>query len=218
VTVVLSRLALAGVAFLLFGFGVVWCAIRMVRSNRNDILAAAPVVPAQELRLPSSGMARVMLECPRTSAEYSNMRIELVEKETGRSVTADYSPIAAQGAVYGVTTMQVPIGPSVMLRTGAYVVRIGGLQAGNDYSRYRLMISRPYIGRLTLQIIGLVLCGVAMLLDVIWVCWMAGWMQSAATHGPARKISPSIHAAALGIPWHQSAHKFAKQFNKTEEL
>jgi hypothetical protein len=60
--------------------------------------------------------------------------------------------------------MQVPVGPAAMLRS-AYVVRIGGLQAGNDYSRYRLMISRPYIGRLTLQIIGLVLCGVAILLD-----------------------------------------------------
>ncbi len=183
---------LAGAAFLLFGFGFVWCSVQMVRSNRKDILAVAPVVPAQEIQLPSSGMARVLLECPRTSADYRNMRIELVEKESGRNVTADYAPLAAQGAVYGVTTMQVPIGPAAMLRTGTYVVRIGGLQAGNDYSRYRLMISRPYIGRLTLQIIGLVLCGVAMLLDVIWFCWMAGWMQSAGTPGQSRAIGVSL--------------------------
>jgi hypothetical protein len=101
----------------------------------------------------------------------------LTEQQSAQTVTTDYSLLTGQGAVYGLTTMKVPFGPAAVLRAGVYRARISGLEAGKDYTRYRLMISRPYLARLTLQIIVLVLCGVGMLLDVIWVAWLAGWMK-----------------------------------------
>jgi len=172
-------LVFAGVAFILFGIALVWCVVSMLKSNRTDILASAPLAVEQEIQIPYTSKARILLETPRTSSEYSNLRIELIERQTGRSVTGAYSFVTAQGAVYGVTTMQVPFGPEMSLPAGVYLARISGLQAGNDYSRYRLLISRPYIGRLTLQIIALVLCGVAMMLDLVWAAWLAGLMKPA---------------------------------------
>ena len=113
-----------------------------MKGNQNDILVSAPVAPEQEILLPHTGMARLVLETPRTSAEYRNLRIELAEKHTGQIVMATYS-LKARGRAYSLTTMHVLFGPATMMRAGAYVARISGLQAGNNYSRYRLMISRP---------------------------------------------------------------------------
>lgn len=171
-------LAFAGAAFLLLGWVLVWCVIKMLKSNRSDTLVTAPLVPDQEIQLPSTGMARLILETPRISADYRDMRIELTEKQTGHTVAASYSVLAAQGTVYGITTMQVPFGPATLLQAGAYRARVSGLKVGSDYSRYRLAISRPYLGRLTLQMIVMVLCAVGMLLDMIWAAWLAGWMKA----------------------------------------
>ncbi len=174
-----TSLAFAGMAFLLLGAALVWCIAKMLQQNRTDTLVSAPLVAEQAIQLPSTGMARLILEVPRTSADYRKVRIELTEQQSGQAVRADYSLLTAQGAVYGVTTMQVPFGPATMMRAGLYRARIGGLDAGKDYSRCRLILSRPYLGRLTLQIIILVLCGVGILLDLIWVVWLAGWMKPA---------------------------------------
>jgi hypothetical protein len=173
-----TSLAFAAIAFLLLAATLVGCVAKMLKSNRTDTLVAAPLAADQEIQLPSTGTARLILEVPRTSADYSNLRIALTEQQSGQTVTADYSMVTAQGTVYGVTTMKVPFGQPTVLRAGMYRARISGLQAGKDYSRYRLQISRPYLSRLILQIIILVFCGVGMLLDVIWVAWMAGWMKA----------------------------------------
>ncbi len=170
--------AFAGLIFLFLGAAASWCVASMLRNNRKDILVSTPIAPELEFRLPSTGMARLLVESPRTSASYRNMRIELTEQQTGETVSAEYSLVTAQGAVYGLSTMQVPFGPPRMLRAGVYRARIGGLDSAIDNSRYRLIISRPYMARLVLQIIVLVLCGVAMLLDLIWAVWSAGLLKT----------------------------------------
>jgi hypothetical protein len=102
----------------------------------------------------------------------------LVDQQSGQAVTMQYSLMTAQGAAYGVSTMQVPFG-RMNARPGTYLVRMAGLQGGKDYSGYRLILSRPYMGRMAIQIIGIVLCGVGMLLSVIWAAWMAGLLTPA---------------------------------------
>ena len=182
-----AELVFPGTAFLLLGIALVWCVVKMVKGNRSDILVSAPIRPEQEISLPSAGVVLLLLESPRMATDYRAMQFELVEKQSGQKVTMGYSLVTAQGAVYGFTTVQVPFG-RMAVRPGAYIARIHGLQAGRDYSGYRLMISRPYIGRLTLQIIVLVLCGVGMLGSLIWAAWLAGLMQ----HGsPAQALERS---------------------------
>ena len=175
-----NLLPVAGVAFLLFGIAVAWLAIRLVQANREDDVATAPLLPQQDIRIALAGELVVMIETPRTATGYRQWRMELVERATGRSQTVAYSPGTAQGAVYGVTTAKVPLG-RITARPGTYTVRVFGLDTGGDYSRFRILMSRPYLGRMALQIIGLVICGVGLLLSVIWACWLEGWMKSAAT-------------------------------------
>jgi len=172
-------LAIPAVVFLLFGVTLVWCAVGLVKGNRADFLAAGPVVSSQEIQLAGSGEIVLMLEVPRTASDFRTFQIEFQEKQTGRATTLSYSSLTAQEAVYGVTTMKVPFGRATASSPGAYVVRIIGLEAGKDYSGYRLLVSRPYLGRMALQITGVALSGVGMLLCVIWAAWLAGLLKPA---------------------------------------
>ena len=167
-----------GVAFILFGVGLVLCVTGLVRGNRESVVATAPLIQEQEIRLPPStgGEILVLVETPRTAADYGGFQIQFVEKQTGQVVTLGYSMMRAQGTVYGVTTMKVPFG-RLPARPGVYTVRISGMQPGADYSRYGLILSKPYMGRMALQIIGIVLCGVGMLLTAIGVAWSAGLLK-----------------------------------------
>jgi hypothetical protein len=169
-------LVIAAVAFVLCGIGLVICVMSLVKGNRNDVLASAPIVNEQEVTLRSAGEMLVIIETPRTAADFRSFQIQLTDRQTGQAVTMSYNYATAQGAVYGVTTMQVPFG-RMNANVGTYLLRIAGLQPGADYSRYQLILSRPYMGRMAMQIIGIVLCGVGMLGSVIWSAWLAGLMK-----------------------------------------
>ena len=169
---------MAGTAFVLLGAGLAACVIGLIRDNRNDILASAPIVREQEVRLARAGEVVVMVETPRTATDYRAFQIQLVDQQNGQSVTLAYSLMTAKGAVYGVTTMQVPFG-RMNAHPGTYFVRMAGLREGKDYSECRLILSRPYMGRMAAQIIGIVLCGVGMLLSIICAAWMAGLLTPA---------------------------------------
>ena len=167
-------LAIAGIAFVLLGIGLVFCVMNLVRGNRADVLASAPVSGGSELTLPSSGEVVVLVEGPRLSTEYRAFQIQLIERKTGQVSTFNYSTPTAE--VYGVTTVQVPFG-RIQANRGDYFARVLNLQPAQDYSRFRLIFSRPYLGRMAIQIIGIVACGVGMLGSLIWAGWLAGWIK-----------------------------------------
>jgi hypothetical protein len=56
-------------------------------------------------------------------------------------------------------------------RPGTYLVRVTGLEPGKDYSGSRILLSRPYLGRMALQIVAIVICAVAALLCLILAAW-----------------------------------------------
>ncbi len=170
-------LAIAAVAILLFGVGLAFSVIGLIRGNREDLLASAPIVSEQEVTLATSGEVLVLIDNPRTATDFRCFQIQLMDRQSGRLTTMSYSVVTAQGAVYGVGQMQVPFG-RFNARAGPYILRIQGLQSGVDYSRSALILSRPYIGRMVRQILGIVLCGLGMLLSAIWGAWMAGWLKA----------------------------------------
>jgi hypothetical protein len=175
-----SAFAIASSAFVVLGIGLVYCIMNLVRSNRQDILASVPLVTEQEISLTSGGDTLVMIETPRTSIDYRALQIQLIDKQTGQAFALSYSLVTAQGAVYAFTTMQVPFG-RINAQAGVYAARITGMQPGKDYSDYRLIVSRPYMGRIVLQVLGIVLCGIGLLLSLIWAAWRAGWLKAAQT-------------------------------------
>jgi hypothetical protein len=169
--------AVAGLAFVFCLVGIVVCIVKLVAGNRGDLLASAPLVGEGRLALRSAGEVVVMVEAPRLSTDYRNFQIQLLDRQSGQATTLQYSYATAQGAVYGVTTVQVPFG-RFQAHPGDYDTRVSGLTPGADYSRHRLILSRPYVSRMAIQIVGIALGGAGMLGSLIWACWLMGWMKT----------------------------------------
>jgi len=170
-------LMVAGIVFLLLLPGLVWGVASLVRGNAGDLVASVALAPEQEITLPAVGEAVVLVEAPRMSTDYGDLQIELTEKGSGQGVMLKYSYVAAQGMVHGMSSIKVPFGRMTVERAGAYTVRVSGLAVGKDYSEYRVLISRPYLARMAVQIVGIVFCGVGMLGCVIWGVWLMGLMK-----------------------------------------
>lgn len=174
----LGLLVTAGVFFTLLGIGLVSFITLLIRGNQNSVLKSTTLVSGQEVRLDSIGEVVVLLEVPRISREFRNFQLHFTNRETGQQIALQYRYLTAQKSVYGVTTMKVPFGRMANTAPATWSVNVSGLEPGKDYSNYRLIFSRPYIGRMAMQIIGIVVCGVGMLLCVIWSCWLLGLMQA----------------------------------------
>jgi hypothetical protein len=173
-----SILILASVLFLTFAGLLLRVVLRMLRSNREQILATAALLPEQEVTIREPGEIVLLLEVPRFGSDYRNFEFEVIEKATGQSTRIKYDFLRAQGAVYGVTTMRVPLGRMTAQRAGEFLVLISGLQTGKDYSSSRVMFSRPNLGRMVGQILGIVVFGIGMLLSLLFALWQLFPLQS----------------------------------------
>ncbi|HEY2713771.1 MAG TPA: hypothetical protein VGI60_14750 [Chthoniobacterales bacterium] len=161
----------ASSGFVVFGFLLITVITSLVRSNRRQIVGTGPFVKEQEFELKEAQPLLLIVEVPRLGSGFRDLEFQVVERATGRVTSLSYNFLRAQGAVYGVTTMRVPIGRIEMARPGVYLVRVLGLQAGADLSRSRIMLSRPYLGRMVAQIIGIVACGIGLLLSLLFGLW-----------------------------------------------
>ena len=161
----------ASAGFVVFGFLLVAVITSLVRSNRRQIVATGPLVAEQEFELKEAQPLLLLVEVPRLGSGFRNLEFQVTETATGRVTSLSYNFLRAQGAVYGVTTMRVPIGRIEMAPPGPYLVRVLGLQTGADLSRSRIMLSRPYLGRMVAQIIGIVVCGIGLLLSLLFGLW-----------------------------------------------
>ena len=167
----LPPLAASITAFFLLGGLLVWVVVRLLRSNREQLLASGPMTAEQEFALREAAALLLLIEVPRFGSGFRELEFEVVERASGRATKLSYDFVRTQGAVYGVTTMRVPLGRVTVERPGSYLVRVGGLKPGGDYSRCRIMFSRPYLRRLVLQIIGIVICAIGMLLSLLLALW-----------------------------------------------
>jgi hypothetical protein len=167
----LPLLVASVIAFFLLGGLLVWVVVRLLRSNREQLLASGSMTAEQEFALREAATLLLLIEVPRFGSRFRELKFEVVEQASGRTTKLSYDFVRAQGAVYGVTTMRVPLGRVTIERPGSYLVRVGGLQEGTDYSRCRIMFSRPYLGRMVLQIIGIVICAIGMLLSLLLALW-----------------------------------------------
>jgi len=172
----------AGAALVFFGSALAWLAMLLLRGNRSDVMAMLPLAPEQNVELRAAGEVLLRIEV-------------LVEPQTGKITTMTYNPLTASGAVYGTTTMKVPIGRMTATLPGSHIVRVAGMTAGKDYSAYRLMLSRPYLGRMIFQIVGIVTCGVGTLLSLLWGLWLMGLITS----GSSPVAPPSAAAPAQTV-------------------
>jgi len=183
-------LVLASLLFLTLGVGLTWFVLRLVRSNRDQVLATGAFVPEQSLTIRAPGEIVLLAEVPRFGSDFRTFEYEIVEQATGQGTKIKYDFVRTPGAVYGLTTMRVPLGRMTAPRAGTYVVRIAGLQGEKDYSGSRLLLSRPYLGRMVAQILAIVVCAIGMLLSLLLALWQIFPLQS--NGSPASSVaSPS---------------------------
>ena len=167
----LPLLVVAAVAALIFLCLLIRVIAALLRSNRKQLVATGPLIEEQEFKLTEASPLLLMVEVPRFGSAFRHLQFEVVEQASGQLTRLGYDFLRAQGAVYGVTTMRVPIGRLPSVRPGRYLVRVLGLQPETSYSSSRIMLSRPYLGRMVLQIIGIVFCAIGLLLSVLLGLW-----------------------------------------------
>jgi len=167
----LPLLVAAITAFFLLGILLVWVVMRLLRSNREQLLASGPMTAEQEFVLREAVSLLLLIEVPRFGSDFRQLKFEVVDQASGRVTKLSYDSVRARGAVYGATTMRIPLGHVTVERPGLYLVRVGRLKPGADYSRYRIMFSRPYLRRMVLQIVGVVICAIGMLLSLLLALW-----------------------------------------------
>jgi len=166
-----SILVLASLLFVILACVLTQFVMRLLRSNREQILATGALVPEQQLIVREPGDVVLLLETPRLGSAYWKFEFDIREEETGQTTKLKYDYMRAQGAVRGVTTTRVPLGRIMAHQAGAFLVRVSGLEADKDYSGSRVMFSRPYLGRMVAQILGIVICGIGMLLSLLFASW-----------------------------------------------
>ena len=171
-------LIVSGVIIVVLGFALAWLVGRLLRSNRADVRIVLPLVQEQKVGLPAAGEMVLRIEMPRFDTDYRRLQFEIVESQSGKATKMAHRGRTNSGATYAVTTMKVPIGRMTVSHPGSYIIRTAGMTPEKDYSAYRLEFSRPYLGRMALQIVGIALCGVGMLLSLLWGLWLMGLLTS----------------------------------------
>jgi hypothetical protein len=172
---------------LLVSLGIaVGCLVRnLVRDNRNSLVAELPLRQEQTINVPP-GPVVLLLEGPRFSNDLRSFKIHVRDGRTGQTTSFSQGYFKPRVKVSGMSTAKIPYGRLEGNSPGELVIRVDGFQPNEDYSGYRVVLSRPFGVRLALQITGIVLCGVGMLLCILWVC--LGTLQARPGRG---KVSPA---------------------------
>ena len=173
-----ASLAVAAVAFALFCVGAGWMALRLIRSNRAAVISTLPLLPEQTVPVETAGEIVMSIEIPRLATEYRRWEFEIVEDGDGRIHSMKYGGPRSTGAVTGISTTKIPLGRLTLARPDKLTLRVKGLAAGTDYSTHHLILARPHLARMALQIGGLVVCGVGMLLSLLWALWLLGVVKA----------------------------------------
>jgi hypothetical protein len=171
-------LPVAVIAFGLFCIGAGWMALRLIRSNRAAVISTVPMSPEQNVAVESPGELVVSVQVPQMSTGYRQLEIEVVEGSTGRSHSMKWGGPRSTGVVKGLSTVKIPFGRLSLERPDTLTVRVKGLTNAADYSEYHIVLARPHLARMALQIVGLVVCGVGMLLSLLWGLWLMGVLKA----------------------------------------
>jgi hypothetical protein len=168
----------AVVAFGLCCAGVGWIAARLIRGNRAAVISSLPLVAQQTVAVASPGELVLSIEVPRLATDYRLWEFEVGESRGKRTHAMKWGGPRSTGAVTGISTVRIPLGHLTLAHPDELTLRVKGLAPGTDYSAYHIVLARPHLLRMIVQIIALVLCGVGMLLSLIRGLWLMGLVKA----------------------------------------
>jgi hypothetical protein len=172
-------LAVAVVAFALFAAGAAWMARRLIRSNQSAVIASLPLLREQTVQMESPGELVVSIEVPRLTTDYRQWEFEVIGDGNGHIHRMKWGGPRATGAVPGISTTKIPLGRLTLSRADKLTLRVNGLTPETNHTTHRIILARPHLTRMALQIVGLVFCGIGMLLSLIWGAWLTGIVKTA---------------------------------------
>ncbi len=152
--------------------------MRLIRSNRAAIISTLPLLPEQIIAVESPGELVVSVEVPRMATDYRQWEFEFVDANTRRIHSMKYGGPRATGTVTGISTIKIPIGRLTFAEPHTLTLRVKGLAPDVNYSTYHVVLARPHLARMALQIVGLVLCGVGTLLSLLRGLWLMGVLKA----------------------------------------
>ncbi|MEO6005188.1 MAG: hypothetical protein ABIZ04_01945 [Opitutus sp.] len=75
-------------------------------------------------------------------------------------------------------TIKIPIGRLALANPDTLTIRVKGLSAEKSSADAQVILTRPYLGRMAFQIVGIVLCAVAALLSLLGALWTMGVLKT----------------------------------------
>jgi hypothetical protein len=147
-------------------------ALRLIRGNRAALVSSLPLVAGQTVAVESPGELVVSVEVPRLATDYRQWEFEVLEERSKQTHAMKWDGPRSTGAVTGISTVKIPLGRLTLAQPDQLTLRVKGLAPDANYSDYRLILARPHLLRMALQITGLVLCGVGALLSLLRALWL----------------------------------------------
>jgi hypothetical protein len=171
--------ACAGLVFVLCAAAAVWLAHRLVRSNRASLVARLPAIQEQNFTVKEAGELVVSLEVPQLTTAFRDWEVEVTETQSRRIHRMRWGGPRSTGTVKGFSAVKVPIGRLLLTQPETLNFRLKGLAPGSDYASSHIVLARPHLTRMALQIAGIVLCAVGALLCLLWGLWQLGLLKTA---------------------------------------
>ena len=101
----LPPLAASTTAFFLLGGLLVWVVVRLLRSNREQLLASGPMTAEQEFALREAAALLLLIEVPRFGSGFRELEFEVVERASGGATKLTYDFVRAQGDKIDLSTI-----------------------------------------------------------------------------------------------------------------
>ena len=92
----LPLLVASSTAFFLLGGLLVWMVVRLLRSNREQLLASGPITAEQEFALREAAALLLLIEVPRFGSGFRELEFEVVEQASGRTTKLTYDFLRAR--------------------------------------------------------------------------------------------------------------------------
>lgn len=147
---------LATVPAALAGAVLLAVAIRgLVRALRVEPLARLAVAAEQPFTLSAPGPVTLSVEGPLFTTKFSTLDFAVVESASGRTLPMRMILFRRNDTTLGGTT-RLALRRFTSERTGAHVLRIGGLDPSADYGGCAIVLARPSGGLLPAWIVGVV--------------------------------------------------------------
>lgn len=153
----LSWEVVLAVAFI-SGIYLLWIMIRrLIRLPASVTEHTLPVIPHQKIEFIDIGEKYLHVEGPRFTTVFSGISFALSDGSTNLPVRL--RSVILRSVMGGMSRAKLLLKTFVIDHAGSYGLQIGGIKEGVDYSNTHIVITKPYLAKLTLNILGLILAG-----------------------------------------------------------